>query len=288
MHCCKRASDYLPVRMLGFVACVLFLSITSWAGAAEETVEDAPVVLTPDEKAAIANELIRDGKLDIDAAVKHFENLYRADSSIATTVLTITKPRRERSMEMKVWTRGEDKALIVIQSPPRMKGTATLKVDDNLWNYMPRIKRTLRIAPSMMLSPWMGSDFTNDDLVRESSFEEDYTYELVGRSEDPAGWLVRFNARPDLVGLWKRFELVVSEDGTLPLQARYYDRKGRHSRTIHWDEVKVFDGKKIPARMLLVPENEEGRKTEMRYLDIKFNVKVPESTFSLSQLEKTR
>ena len=231
---------------------------------------------------------LKDGKLDLDAVVKHFEDMYRSDSSISKARLTVTKPRRTRTMEMDVWTKGEEKALIVITAPAREKGTASLKVGKNLWNYMPRIKRTIRIPPSMMLGSWMGSDFTNDDVVRESSFEKDYTYELAGRSEDPAGWLVVFRAKPDVVGLWQKMEVVMSNDGTIPLVAKYYDRKGRLSRTMRWDQVKQFGTRRIPARMTLVPLDKKGHKTEMVYEDIKFDVDVPESTFSLSRLERAR
>jgi outer membrane lipoprotein-sorting protein len=240
------------------------------------------------EPVVLPTSFIKDGKVDLDAVVKHFEDLYRSDSSISVAELTVTRPNRERTMTMKSWTRGREKALIVIQAPVREAGTATLKVDDNLWNYLPRIKRTIRIPPSMMLASWMGSDFTNDDLVRESSFTDDYTYELVGRSEEPPGWLVRFEAKPDTVGLWKSLELVVSEDGTIPLVARYYDRKDRLARTMTWDEVREFDGRRIPSHMTLIPEDEEGHKTEMRYHEIDFDVEVPESTFSLSNLEQQR
>jgi len=238
--------------------------------------------------AGIDARLIKDGKLDLDVAVKHFEDLYRSDSSRSDAELTVIRPRNTRTLRMDITTKGEEKALIVITDPPREAGTATLKVDDNLWNYLPRIKRTIRIPPSMMLQPWMGSDFTNDDLVRESSFKEDYVYELTGPSEKPKGWLITFTAKPDIVGLWDRFELVVSPDGTLPIEARYYDRKGRLARTIYWDEVKVFDGKRIPAHMRLVPEDQEGQQTEMRYYTIDFDVDVPDSAFSLSNLEQQR
>jgi outer membrane lipoprotein-sorting protein len=231
---------------------------------------------------------LKDGGLDLEAVVKHFEDLYRSDSSISTVALTVTRPRRTRTMTMKVWTRGRDKALIVIQEPVREAGTATLKVDTNLWNYLPRIKRTIRIPPSMMLASWMGTDFTNDDLVRESSYIDDYEYQLAGRSDDPAGWVVRFDAKPELVGLWSRIELVLSEDGTIPLQARYYDRRERLARTMRWDDVREFDGRRLPVRLTLEPEDEEGNKTEMRYLAIQFDADVPESVFSLSYLERQR
>jgi len=238
--------------------------------------------------AGISSAFITDGKLDLDAVVDYFEDLYRSDSSISRAELTTTKPRSSRTMRMQVWTKGEEKALIVIQSPPREKGTASLKVEKNLWNYLPRIRRTIRIPPSMMLASWMGSDFTNDDLVRESSFRDDYTYELVGRSEDPPGWLIAFEARPGTIGLWKRLELIVSEDGRIPILARYFDRKDRLARTMYWSEVRLFDGKSIPSRMTLIPEDKEGHKTELVYLDIEFDVEVPESTFSLSALEQQR
>jgi len=134
----------------------------------------------------------------------------------------------------------------------------------------------------------MGSDFTNDDLVKESSYSKDYVYQLVGPSEYPKGWLVRFEAKPDIVGLWNRFELVVSEDARIPLKAQYFDRKDRLARTLLWSDVKVFDGKRIPAHMTLIPEDKEGHRTEMIYLDIKFNIDVPEATFSLANLEQER
>ena len=261
----------------------------------------------PPDDIKSAKSFIRDGKLDLDAAVEYFEDLYRSDSSISVAELTVVRPRNTRTLRMKSWTRGEEKALVVIQSPPREEGTATLKVEKNLWNYFPRIRRTIRIPPSMMQAAWMGSDFTNDDLVRESSYSEDYTYELVGQSKDPEGWLIRFTAKPDVVGLWNSLELIVSQDGTIPLKARYYDRKDRLARVMLWDEVKVFDDRRIPAHMTLVPvdknkdwaEKHEDKtlpeerteypyRTEMMYYDIDFDVNVPESTFSLSRLEQKR
>jgi hypothetical protein len=237
---------------------------------------------------ADAVSFVGEGTLDLDAAVDYFENLYRSQSSRGVAELKVTKPRRTRTMRMSIWTQGEEKSLIVITSPAREEGTATLKVDENLWNYLPRIRRTIRIPPSMMLRSWMGTDFTNDDIVRESSFREDYSYELAGASEDPPGWLIRFVGKPGMVGLWEKFELLVSRDGTIPIQARYYDRKGRLARTLTWDQVRVFSGRRIPSRMALVPEDKEGYQTEMTYLELSFDVDVPEGTFSLSNLERKR
>ena len=238
--------------------------------------------------AAEAPSFVREGTLDIEAAVAYFEDLYRAESSVGEAELTVVRPRNERTLRMKTWSRGMDKALVVIQAPPREAGTATLKVDKNLWNFLPKIKRTVRIPPSMMLSSWMGSDFTNDDLVREASYTDDYAYELVGPSPSPPGWVIRFTAKPETIGLWEKIDLVVDENGSLPLRAEYFDRRGRLSRVLTWDEVREFDGRILPGRMIVTPEDQEGHQTILRYLSIDFGVDVPESTFSLSNLEQQR
>ena len=269
----------------GTALLVAALVVTGVAAAQEDNgaPEEEPAAGTPPD-----SEFIKDGKLDLEAAVDYFEDLYRSESSIGEAELTIERPRNTRTLRMKSWTRGEEKALIVITAPPREEGTATLKVEDNLWNYLPRIKRTIRIPPSMMLSSWMGSDFTNDDLVREADYTDDYAYELVGESEDPEGWLIRFTAKPDTVGLWERIDLVVSASGKIPIQATYYDRKGRLARTMYWDDVKVFDGKRLPAKMTLIPEDEQGHKTILLYRSLDFGADIPPGTFSLSNLEQKR
>jgi outer membrane lipoprotein-sorting protein len=239
---------------------------------------------------ALGEELpfMKDGKVDVDAVVAHFEDLYRADSSEADVELIITKPRRTRTMRMRIWTRGKEHALIVVAAPPREKDTATLKVERNLWNYLPRIRRTIRIPPSMMLASWMGSDFTNDDLVRESSFIEDYAYTFVGETHDPEGWRIRFDSKPGVPGLWSRFDLIVDKQDLLPLQAEYFDRRGDSARTLHWSDIRTFGTRKLPAHMTLIPKDKPNQKTEMIYRDLNFDADVSDRMFSLSELERQR
>ena len=225
---------------------------------------------------------------DLKAAVKHFEDLYRSSSSIAVAELTVKRPRHSRSLRLKSWSRGEDHALIIIQEPAREKGTATLKVERNLWNFLPRIKRTIRIPPSMMQASWMGSDFTNDDLVKESSFSDDYDFAFGGASNEPAGWRINFTAKPDIIGLWNRVELIVDETGSLPVQAVYFDRRDRPSRRIDWDQVKELGGRRIPARMTLTPLDRPDHQTIFVYHEITFDVEIPDRTFSLAELERIR
>jgi hypothetical protein len=224
---------------------------------------------------------------DVEALLSHLDDLYRSKSSIARIEIQVVSPRTTRGMRLKAWTRGEDHVLVVIEDPPREAGTATLRVGENLWNYLPRIARTIRVPPSMMLNSWMGTDFTNDDLVKESSLRKDFQARVDRRSEDPPGWWLVLEVKPGIVGRWARIEMLVSDE-RLPVEERHFDRKGRLARTMRFDEVKVLGGRRLPAHLVLVPTDAEGQRTEMRYLEVQFDVKVPDDTFSLSRLEQSR
>jgi outer membrane lipoprotein-sorting protein len=271
------------------VAVVLALLLCAAGAAAREEVDrqvataihpdtdvGAPDVETPDTDAP-----------DVDRLLRHYDDLYDSSGTIARVEISIVTPKKTRTLGLRLWGKGDDKALIVIDAPPRDAGTATLKVGKNLWNYLPKISRTIRVPPSMMMGSWMGSDLTNDDIVRDSSYEDDYESEVVGRSEDPPGWKVRMSARPDAVGLWNSVEMVFAYDDWLPVMAQFFDRKDRLSRTMRFEDVKVLGGRRIPTLISIVPEREEGRRTEFRYLDVEFDVELSDDMFSLSRLERT-
>lgn len=223
----------------------------------------------------------------LDAITARLDSLYRSTGTIARIELSIVTPRQTRTLRMQSWARGQERALIVIEAPAREAGTATLRRDRSLWNYLPRISRTMRVPPSMMLSGWMGSDLTNDDLTQSSTFQRDFVGTVVGRSESPAGWLVRYEAREGTVGLWRRIEYVVGDD-LLPRVARHHDRAMRLARVMQFEDVRELDGRRVPTRFVIVPQDREGHRTEMRYLSIDFDADVPESTFSLTELERRR
>jgi len=277
-----RCRTQVPGVALG-IAVVLVLMLCAVGAAAREVADRqtaSAIRPTTDADAPDAD------APDVDRLLRSYDDLYDSRGTTARIEISIVTPKKTRTLELRFWGRGEDEALMVIDAPPRDAGTATLKVDKNLWNYLPKISRTIRVPPSMMMGSWMGSDLTNDDIVRDSSYEDDYESELVGRSEDPPGWKVRMNARPDAVGLWNTVEMVFAYDGWLPVMAQFFDRKDRLSRTMRFGEVKVLGGRRIPTLITIVPEREEGRRTEFRYLDVEFDVELSDDMFSLSRLER--
>jgi outer membrane lipoprotein-sorting protein len=224
---------------------------------------------------------------DVDTLLARLDDLYRSKSSIARIEIQVTSARSTRSLRLKAWSRGEDESLIVIEAPPREEGTATLRAGANLWNYLPRIARTIRVPPSMMLGSWMGTDFTNDDLVKESSLRKDFEARIDRRSDTPPGWWIRLDVKPGVVGRWARIDILVSDE-RLPIEERHFDRKGRLARTMAFDDVKTLGGRRLPLHLTLTPADTEGQRTEMRYLDVQFDVPIPDDTFSLSRLERGR
>ncbi len=231
----------------------------------------------------------QDAELAAQALLEQFDEMYRSTGGTAARIeIKIERPKKVRTMQMRSWSQGEDKALVVIDAPARDAGTATLRVGNNLWNYLPKISRTIRVPPALMMGAWMGSDLTNDDLVRESSYAHDYEITGVGPSEEPPGWQVNTEAKPGVPGLWKRVEVVFARAEQLPVLVRYYDRKGRLSRTMQLDEIKKMGGRLIPTRIVISPEREEGRRTVLTYLHVEFDVELDESLFSLAQLERRR
>lgn len=292
----SRALGMAPVFVTAVLLCIGH-EPSSAQSSSEQQVSSAPAESTRNAKEAALDEKADAdapdakaiaGAPDVKHLLKRFDEMYESSGTFAQIEIEIVTPRKTRTMRVRAWSKGEDTALLVIDAPSRDAGMATLRVGKNLWNYLPKISRTIRVPPSMMMGSWMGSDFTNDDLVHESSYEEDYTSQLVGLSTDPPGWRVRLDARPDVIGLWKQVDVIFARDNELPIQLQYFDRKGRLSRTMRLEEVKEFGGRLTPTVIIIVPEREEGRRTQLRYTHVEFDVKLDGSMFSLSELERKR
>jgi len=208
-------------------------------------------------------------------------------SSIATIEIVVTSPRTARTLRVKAWTRGEEEVLAAIEAPPREEGTATLRVKENLWNYLPRIARTIRVPPSAMLGAWMGPTSPTTISSRSRPSEETSSPGSIAVPTHPPGGGSPWTSNPRIVGRWARKELLVS-DQRLPIAERHYDRRGRLARTMAFDEIQILGARQLPSRSVLTPTGVEGQRTELRYLDIQFNAALPDDTFSLSRLESVR
>jgi len=217
--------------------------------------------------------------------VHKIDQLYRADSSHGTMEMEISTPDWQRTLAMEVWSRGLDKTFVRIEKPAKERGVATLRIGNEMWNYLPKTNKVIKIPPSMMMSSWMGSDFTNDDLVKEFTFLDDYTFEFVHPDDAVEGELyINCVPKSDRPIVWGNVLIAVRADTLLPVWQKYFDEGKQLMRTLSYGDVKELGGRTIPATMEMVPATKEGHRTIVRYLEITFNANLSEEVFSLRNL----
>ncbi len=227
-----------------------------------------------------------DDKAEVKALLQASDDLFRGDSSHAVMEMQVKTARYERSMKMESWAQGEEKTLIRLLAPAKDAGVSTLKVGDNLWNYLPKVDRTMKVPAGMMSGAWMGSHFTNDDLVQESRLSDDYTYTIVERPSGAEGhWILDLVPTPDAPVVWGRVRHTIGAD-RLPRKTEYFDEKGELVRTMTFEEIGAVGGRTIPQVMRLTPADASGEYTFIKYVSIEFDAGVPDSTFSLQSLKR--
>ncbi len=223
---------------------------------------------------------------EVKKIVDHLDRLYRSETSYSKMNMVIKTPHWERTLTMKAWSRGMNKTFITILAPKKEKGISTLRKETEMWNYFPKINKVMKVPPSMMMGSWMGSDFTNDDLVKESTMLDDYTARLADSKGE--NWVVELLPKAKTATVWGKIVARVRKSDMIPLTYEYYDEKGRMMRIMRFSEVKEMGGKRIPSVMEIVPQKKKGHSTKIIYLEAEFDKKLPGDTFSLRNLRKRR
>jgi hypothetical protein len=217
--------------------------------------------------------------------VRRIDELYRSNTSEGLVEMEVVTPNWQRTLRMRIWSRGMKDTFIRILEPKKEAGFATLRLGNEMWNYLPKIAKVLKIPPSMMMSSWMGSDFTNDDLVKEFTFVESYHFEIVTpEAPEPGVVYIKCVPKEGLPIVWGSVVLAVREEGLLPVWERYYDEKGGLARTITFGDVRTFGSRRIPATMELVPAAKAGHRTVLRYIEASFDVPLSADIFTLRNL----
>ena len=217
------------------------------------------------------------------------DDLWRGNSSISIITMTVKKESFKRTLTLKSYTKGKDLSLIIIKKPLKEAGISTLKVKNNIYNYLPKTGKIIKIPSSMMMGSWMGSDFTNDDLVKESTLFDDYTSTLIEPPGADAGsYYVELKPKQQTASVWGRIVLVVRKSDFIPIREEYYDERGNKMRVLEFKDVKELGGRKMPTVLELTPLNKEGKKTVIRYIKAEFDMKLDPATFTLRNLRKRR
>jgi len=218
------------------------------------------------------------------------EDNLRGKSTIAEMKMTIQRPKWTREMEMKVWAKGEDYSLIYLKSPKREAGTTFLKREKEIWNWVPNIERVVKMPPSMMMQSWMGSDFTNDDLVRSSSILDDYEHELSGETviNEMECFEITLIPKPEAPVVWGMVKMWISKEDYIQLKVEFYDEDEFLVNKMEMSDIIDTDGRKFPAKMVITPEEEPENKTIIEYINIEFDPEIDESIFTVQNMKRVR
>ena len=219
--------------------------------------------------------------------MEYVDDLWRGESSRAHVTMQVKTEHWTRTLEMEAWSLGKDYSLVRILAPKKEAGTSTLKFENSIYNYLPKTDRTIKISSGMMMGSWMGSHFTNDDLVKESRYSDDYTLTVIfeGVRDGVDIWEVELIPKPDAAVVWGKIVFSIRQTDLMPQKSLYYDEEGALIRTMAFSDYKQMGGRMVPAKLRLTPEDKAGEYTEMIYNDMAFNLGLTQSFFSLKNLK---
>jgi outer membrane lipoprotein-sorting protein len=216
------------------------------------------------------------------------DNLQRGETNYGVMSMTIVRPKWSRTIEMKNWSRGRDYAMTYITAPAKDKGQVFLKRKNEMWNWVPSISRMIKIPPSMMSQGWMGSDYTNDDILKESSIVVDYNQKIIGEEKIDGidCYKIELMPKEEAAVVWGKVLKWISKEEFWQLKTEYFDEDNELIRTEIASEVKQFDDRKLPSLLKIIPADKPGQRTEVRVLSSKFNIKLDEGFFSQQNMKR--
>lgn len=225
---------------------------------------------------------------DATEIVKTADARMRGKTSQALITIQTVRPGWTREMKVKTWMKGTDLAMILIQSPAKERGIVYLKRRKELWNWLPSLEKIIKLPPSMMSQSWMGTDFTNDDLVKESSIVFDYTHQLIGDTviAERDCYQVRMLPKPEAAVVWGQLIVCIDKKDYLELHTRFYDEEGTMVNSMNAYDIKKMDNRTIPTRFEMIPADKPGRKTVMIYEQVFYDRPMDDGFFTTEQMKQ--
>lgn len=215
------------------------------------------------------------------------QNHERGISSFAEMTISIIRPTWRRDMSLKIWSKGNDLAMVLVTAPAREKGIVYLKRKREVWNWIPAIERNIKLPPSMMSQSWMGTDFTNDDLVKEASIVDDYFHEFGGDTIllERSCYQILMRPRPEAGIVWGKVVVAVDKKDFMLLNVRYFDEDNKLVSTLVVREAKKMGGRMLPSIIEMIPADKKGHSTIMVYNALEFARPLDDNFFSVSNMK---
>ncbi|MBF0547575.1 MAG: outer membrane lipoprotein-sorting protein [Candidatus Riflebacteria bacterium] len=222
---------------------------------------------------------------ELRALIKKIETQHRGETSHSISQMNISTKEWKRTLKMENWSEGRDKFLVRILEPAKEKGTCTLKVNSDIWNFLPKIDRLMKIPSSLMGDKWMGSHFTNDDLVKEDKIDILYDFRL--EKKDEKFLFVQAIPKSGVAVVWGKLLYTIDREKEVPKTIEYFDEAGVKVRVITFDRVSKISNRWVAQYMKVEPIENSGEYTEMIFDNLEFDIKLPSNLFSVQTLRKS-
>jgi outer membrane lipoprotein-sorting protein len=221
--------------------------------------------------------------------IRQAEEKMRGKSSAYMEMsIEVVRPKWSRSMSLKSWSKGEDYSLSLLTAPAKDKGIAFLKRGKEVWNWMPSIERSIKMPPSMMMQSWMGTDLSNDDLVRESSAVTDYTHFLEKDTllDGHKCWKIILTPKEDAPVVWGKVIAFIEQTHYVQIRTEQYDEDAYLINVLEASEIKNMDGVMMATHLALLPVENEGQMTVMKIEKVLFNQPYDDAFFTVKNMKK--
>ncbi len=222
------------------------------------------------------------------ALMRHIDQLWRSDSAHSIMTMTVKTRRYSRTLKIESWAKGKEKSLIIIRAPKKDRGIATLKVNDNIWNYLPKINRVTKVPASLMSGSWMGSHFTNDDLVKENTYEDEYNSKITFKGIRDGIKVIEITSIPkeNAAIVWGKVVTLINQEQFVPINSKYFNEESLLVRIMRFSKVEEHGGRLIPMKMTLQPLDKPNESTVVEYLSIRFDEEISDRLFSIKRLKR--
>lgn len=222
----------------------------------------------------------------VDDVIKRVEDNLNGKSAKMDIEMIIHTNKTVRTMKLESVSLGTKKSFMKITYPQKDRGITFLKIDHTMWQYVPKIERVIKIPASMMLQSWMGTDFSNDDLVKESSILEDYNSKIL--SEDANTYKIEQIPKDEAAVVWGKIIMIVSKEFYLPLYVEYYDENGVLIRVLEYKNIEKISNRFYPTLWEMTPKDEDkkGNKTIIKVNKAVFDEEIDSDYFTKQALKR--
>lgn len=222
--------------------------------------------------------------------IKAADDKSQGQSNYAEMTMKVVRPAWEREVKFKSWGKDRDYSLTLITYPAKEKGQTFLKREQEMWNWNPTINRMIKLPPSMMSQGWMGSDYSNDDILKESSIVVDYEHSIIGSEviEGRDCYKLQLIPKEEAAVVWGKIIKWITKDDFLQLKSEYFDEDDYLVKTETASKIKMMHDREIPTYIEIIPADEPGKKTIVIIDKAEFDIKIPDNYFSQQYMKRVR